>query len=273
VALQALSVGPALDVDAVSAGAVHSVFARAVNLEIRGDLWTLTAADQGDLAFGIRVGARTFDAFGLCRGERVDVRAGFVGIGPRLVVDCRAAPRWMPALPDKLVPALSRRLAVVAEAVRHRCWPGSSRVARDVICALPDRNVLGMVLQDVVGRGPGSTPAGDDVLVGILAVLRSAHSGPAGSHGADSLCDVLLPLLPRTTDISGHLLRQAAAGRFSRAVHELLGALIENAAPERLADTIRSVVETGATSGADMGVGLLAAAPEFLRTDDERAAA
>ncbi len=133
--------GPALDVHAVSAGAVHSVFARAVNLEIRGDLWTLTGADQGELAFGIRVGARTFDAFGLCRGERVDVRSGFVGIGPgsrRLVVDCRAAPRWMPAVPAKPVPGLSQRLAVVAGAVRHRCWSGSPRLAGDVTSALRD---------------------------------------------------------------------------------------------------------------------------------------
>jgi hypothetical protein len=111
------------------------------------------------------------------------------------------------------------------------------------------------------------------VLVGILAVLRSAHSGLAGSGAADSLRDALLPLLPGTTDISGHLLRQAAAGRFSRAVHELLTALIENAAPERLKDTIRRVVETGATSGADMTVGLLAAASECLLTDDEGVAA
>lgn len=275
-ALQALSVGPALDVHAVSAGAVHSVFSRAVNLEIRGDLWTLTAADQGDLAFGIRVGARNFDAFGLCRGERVDVRAGFVGIGPgggRFVVDCRAAPRWMPAVPGEPAAGLHQRLAVVAGAARHRCWPGSSRLARDVVSALGDREALGIVLPSVVGHGPGSTPAGDDVLVGILAVLRSAHSRPAGSDAADSLRDVLLSLLPGTTDISGHLLRQAATGRFSRAVHELLGALIESTAPERLTDTIRRVVETGATSGADMAVGLLAAAPGFLRTDDERAAA
>ena len=111
------------------------------------------------------------------------------------------------------------------------------------------------------------------MLIGILAVLRSAHSGPAGVAAADSLRRALLPLLPGTTDISGHLLRQAVAGRFSRAVHELVAALIENAALERLTDKIQRVVETGATSGADMCVGLLAAAPEFLRIDDERAAA
>jgi len=269
-------VGPTLDVHAVSAGAVHSVFARAVNLEIRGDLWTLTGACQGELAYGIRVGAQAFDAFGLGRGERVDVRSGFVGIGSgsrRLVVDCRAAPRWMPAVPAKPVPGLSQRLAVVAGAVRHRCWPGSARLAGDVASALRDPHALGIVLPGAVGHGPGSTPAGDDVLIGVLAVLKSAHSSAAGAAAADALGCALLPLLAGTTDISGHLLRQALAGRFSRAVHELVAALIENAALERLTDKLQRVVETGATSGADMCVGLLAAVPEFLRIDDERAAA
>ncbi len=130
-----------------------------------------------------------------------------------------------------------------------------------------------MVLPRVLGHGPGATPAGDDVLVGILAVLGSAHSGPAGADAADSLRRALLPLLPRTTDISGHLLRQAAGGSFSRAVHELVAAVIGGRAPEPLTDKIERVVETGATSGADMCAGLLAAAAEFLRTDDERVAA
>jgi hypothetical protein len=247
-----------------------------VNLEIRGDLWTLTGAGQGDLAFGIRVGARTFDAFGLCRGERVDVRAGFVGVGSagrRLVVDSRAAPCWTPAGPGAPAPGLSRRLGAVAGAVRHRCWPGSWRLARDAICALQDGDALSNILPRVVGFGPGSTPAGDDVLVGILAVLGSAQSGLAGARAADSLRRALLPLLPGTTDISGHLLRQAAGGWFSRAVHELTAALIGDPPPERLSGAIQRVVETGATSGADMCVGLLAAAPLFLWTDDGRAAA
>jgi hypothetical protein len=142
-----------------------------------------------------------------------------------------------------------------------------------VVSALPDRDALGLVLPRVLGRGPGSTPAGDDVLVGVFAVLGSAHSGPAGAHAADSLRRELLPLLRGTTDISGHMLRQAAGGSFSRAVHELVAMLIGNAVPQRLTDTLHRVVDTGATSGADMCAGLLAAAPEFLPTDDERAAA
>ena len=102
-------------------------------------------------------------------------------------------------------------------------------MAYAVVSALNDPDVLDDVVFDVVGCGPGSTPAGDDVLVGILAVLTSPHSGATGSAAVQSLRRSLRPLLPTTTDISGHLLRQAADGLVGRAVHELVCALIGNA--------------------------------------------
>ena len=115
---------------------------------------------------------------------------------------------------------------------------------------MPDARRLPEVLAQVVGRGSGSTPAGDDVLIGILAVLRSPLSGAAGAEAADALRRALLPLLATTTDISGHLLRQAASGLFARNVHELIGALLGDPTPSQLNDRVARVIDTGATSGA-----------------------
>jgi len=129
------------------------------------------------------------------------------------------------------------------------------------------------VLAKVVGRGPGSTPSGDDVLVGILAVLNSPHSGAAGARAAKSLGRAILPLLWTTSDVSGQLLRQAVKGLFSRDVHELVLALLGNPAPGQLRNTIQRVIETGATSGADTCIGLLAFAPYFLIPREDRAVA
>jgi hypothetical protein len=273
--MQALSVGHALDVHSAGAGAVHSVFAHAVNAEIGGDLWTLVSADRADLPFGIRVACQGFDALGLRRGDRVNVRSGFVGFESGragVVVDCRAAPRWIPALQGALAPGLGERLRVVAVAAGHRAWPGSARMASAVMAALHEPAALRSVLPGVVGCGPGSTPAGDDVLVGILAVLTSPCSGATGAAAAGSLRRSVRPLLPITTDISAHLLRQAANGLFGRAVHELVCALIGSPAPRQLSEAVQRVIDTGATSGADMCVGLLAAAPLSL-SSLERAAA
>ena len=274
--IQALSVGHALDADSAGFGIVHSVFARAVNLMMGPELWTLLAADKTDLPFGIRLATADFDVLGLHNGEPVNVRAGFVSIGSGStgrVVDCRAAPRWLPSRHVKTEPGLASRLAVVATAASDRSWHESARMAQAVRLALEVSAALGDVLGKVVGRGPGSTPSGDDVLVGILAVLNSSHSGAAGARAAESLSRAILPLLWTTSDVSAQLLRQAVKGLFSRDVHELVLALLGNPAPQQLRNTIRRVIETGATSGADTCMGLLEFAPSFLIPREERAAA
>ncbi len=371
-AAPALSLGYALDMGPAACGVVHSVFRHAVNVIIRGEMWTLLAEGKSDLPLGIRVALPDFDALGLRRGEPVDVRSGFVGIGSRLVVNCRAAARWVPASENEVAPGLMQRLAVVAQLVRAKAWSASADMARAVKSAMQAPATLGEVLAKIVGNGPGATPSGDDVLVGILAVLTSTpsrsagaataeHAGrapavnvavdanapsrpegerklaggvshrirtstwpaPAGAadtaltrflrpgrggphfasdsgglrhrlissgppghadvrRGATSaastqddqlLRSALIPLLPSTTDVSAHLLRQAAQGLLSRDLHELISALIGEAPPGQLHEAIRRVVETGATSGADTCEGLLAFAPSYFIQHHEMAAA
>lgn len=266
----ALSLGYALDVGSEACGVVHGVFRHAVNVMIRGEMWTLLAEAKSDLPFGIRVAFPDFDPLGLQRGEPVHVRAGFVGIGSRLVVDCRAAGRWAPASESGVAPGLMQRLAVVAKSARGRSWSGSAEMARAAKSAMEEPAPLGDVLAKIVGRGPGATPSGDDVLVGILAVLTSA---PSGTTAAERLRRALLPLLPTTTDVSAHLLHQAAHGLLGRDVNELVSAVIGNSSPAQLSDAVRRVVETGATSGADTCEGLVAFAPIYFIPQHAMAAA
>jgi len=274
--LQAVSVGHFLDVTLTGVGFVHSVFDRAVNLEICGNMWTLLAADGADLPLGICIAVEDFKNLGMRNGDPVNVRSGYLGIRSRgrcLVVNCRAAPQWIPRHPGKIEPGLTRRLAVVATATRGRSWHRSAEMAHAMRSALDASAALGDVLAAVVGRGPGLTPAGDDVLVGMLAVVSSPHSGSAGAKVAESLGRLILPLLPTTTYVSGQLLRQAVNGLFGRVVHELLSALIGDQPRQKLAERVRRILETGATSGADTCEGLLAFAPTFLVPPDIRVVA
>ena len=158
--------------------------------------------------------------------------------------------------PCRIVPGMARR--------RWQRPSGQRSVCR-MLCA----TVLGCV----VGHGPGSTPSGDDVLVGIFAVLTASRSGAAGAAAARSLDRDDAPALPGTTDISMQLLRQASRGLVGRAVHELICAIFGETNLQALRIAIQRVVETGATSGADTCMGLLAFAPSYFLSDDERAAA
>jgi hypothetical protein len=111
------------------------------------------------------------------------------------------------------------------------------------------------------------------VLVGIFAVLMAARSGTAGAVAARSLDQIMRPLLPGTTDISMQLLRQASRGLVGRAVHELICAISGETNLQTLRAAVGRVIEMGATSGADTCMGLVAFAPSFFLSDDERAAA
>jgi hypothetical protein len=127
-------------------------------------------------------------------------------------------------------------------------------------------------LAGIVGCGPGLTPAGDDVLVGILAVLSSPLSGAAGAEAHQAMRRTVEGLAPRTTALSGHMLRQAARGLTGRMPHDLVGALA-GAAPDELDRAIRCMEATGATSGADVCMGVLEAARAFLCSGAYEAAA
>ena len=275
--VQASTIGPATDIDSAQNGTVHSVFRHAVNIEVGRDLWTLLASGQPDLPFGVRLVLNDCGALRATRGAQVAIRAGFIGIGrctPETVVDCRSAIRWQRPMPREIAPRLESRLALLASLIHDRCWNGSAAMAENVMGRLAgDPHSLGEVLGAVVGRGPGLTPAGDDVLVGIFAGLTLAPSTQAVAQ-AQVLARALDPHLASTCDLSAHLLRQASRGLFGRALHELVSALAADTPPDLLHARIDRVVKVGATSGADACAGVLAATRHlFLLHIAEKAAA
>ena len=98
----------------------------------------------------------------------------------------------------------------------------------------------------LIGLGEGLTPAGDDCLVGALAVLHRLAPGwlSEDSRVTEALAGAART---RTTDIARDFLLEALAGRFAESVLAVVTAgsvLSAKLAAERLA-------RVGATSGAD----------------------
>ncbi|WP_181009818.1 DUF2877 domain-containing protein [Ornithinimicrobium sufpigmenti] len=107
----------------------------------------------------------------------------------------------------------------------------------------------------LVGLGPGLTPAGDDVLCGLLLGLRAS-----GQERERSLLEeAVLPLLGRTTALSATLLRQAAQGYAVPPVVALLRAWHRGAGVPALASAGCPVAEIGHTSGPALILGLATA--------------
>lgn len=113
----------------------------------------------------------------------------------------------------------------------------------------------------LTGLGPGLTPTGDDLLVGLAAMARRLAGGGLVDVRAAVAFTTVLAGLPagETTDAARGLLRAASEGRFPAVLAtavELLGN--PHADAESLRTVTARLAATGAHSGADLLAGVLA---------------
>jgi len=103
----------------------------------------------------------------------------------------------------------------------------------------------------LIGAGPGTTPSGDDVIVGLLA--GCALVGDRATFAL--VAHTVRPLLTHTTVASRHYLSAAIDGRFGEHIHELAAAVTGHSSPTR---AIARAKTWGSSSGIDALTGLLA---------------
>ena len=111
------------------------------------------------------------------------------------------------------------------------------------------------LVRRLLGVGPGLTPAGDDVLAGLLVGLWSF-----GQRAERLRLAVLAGLSAGTTDLSAALLRCAAGGESIPQVNQLLRTMSGSAWQGRLDHAMYDLVRVGHTSGTALATGVLAAA-------------
>lgn len=108
-----------------------------------------------------------------------------------------------------------------------------------------------------LGRGPGLTASGDDILVGAFAALWSA-----GVVTGESLARLRQPLeaaaRTRTHDISTEYLHYACRGMVAGPLHDLLGVL-RSPHPAAVRGVVDRLAGYGHTSGADVALGVVTA--------------
>ena len=258
-------------------GRVHSVFARVVNVIVPdGTLFTLASREVDDAPDTLVVDLRTFDGSGVAIGAPVAARDGVLAVGRRLAIGFDGARRWVPLLP--WYPAQDAPLRRNLDALREHAagfdsWPDgdappqSSAVAIAATARLAQyTTALGRALERgdletaqvqgeaLVGLGQGLTPSGDDVLVGLFAVLH-LPGGPCEPL-RDLGRQILARAAHRTHAISLCALRAAAEGRVRARIIALLSALIAGEREAMLA-ALRAVLAIGSTSGRDIVAGIV----------------
>jgi hypothetical protein len=226
------------------AGTVLAVFDRAVYLTpTGGDLLVVHDVGHGTTPTSVQIDVGRLGGWPCRPGDRAAGRVGHLRLGG-LVVDLRHTPAWRPGAPVPPTCAPSPSATMTAG-----CRPDLLAHARAVLSGAP--------LRDLVGRGPGLTPAGDDALVGMLAVLHRATPPECAAPVLARLQRALPPLLDRTTPISAHYVRLALRGAFTEHLTAVVDALAAGGEPSD--GQLERLLATGATSGADALAGVVAA--------------
>lgn len=171
---------------------------------------------------------------------RLCVASHGVGLGPARVW---AAPRPGPPAPPDAVCAALRAAALPPEApglAGHGAEPLLERLRAAL--ALDDPVAVAAACAPLVGLGRGLTPAGDDLVAGVLGVAALA-----------GLPCVAPPLAGRTTLLGATQIAHAAAGALIEPLHRVVAALLAGHAPPAAAR--KQLLALGHSSGADMLAG------------------
>jgi hypothetical protein len=280
--LLALTISSAIapELNTPQIGTVHSVFAAAANVRLRGGLLTLAGPSVGPQPNGVvLVEEVDFRSLDLEQGQAVLCRGDELRCGST-VVALASAEAWSPTLcPRGTLRPVAEATAILRSLLPPRSTHGFGPLLQQLACngawALepPDGPLLARIAharitrlvqarqlnaalaaaQALIGLGPGLTPSGDDFLLGFGAVLRSRNE-----HLAELLCAGIADLAQkRTTEVAATFLRHAARGEYSARILRLLDALGDGSPIELLQRELRGALNWGATSGADCVLGML----------------
>ncbi|MFL5732983.1 MAG: DUF2877 domain-containing protein [Chloroflexia bacterium] len=232
---------------------------------------------DGPVTVRVRGLGAALGMLGDCAGKGFEGDGGTLKIAGKVEIDLGQAERWVP--PDvsfegdgekirKAVRALDG--AIQGSGVGGR---GSGVVGghqhpspdlRPLLLAWQDRDA-GRTAGEAVkllGRGPGLTPSGDDLLAGLLAVLRWGRGRLEGVGGeralavGDATAEAVLAEAPvRTTWLSARLLAYAAEGiLFEPAMR--LGVVLGAGRIEEVEGAAGRLFRLGHSSGVEMALGM-----------------
>lgn len=170
--------------------------------------------------------------------------------GPTGVVTVVGVREWAPSV-VAVGTALPSALAALSTAVAgHDIGVEAYRVAR--LADAGNEAAQFAAAADLLGRGPGLTPSGDDVVAGFLLGARAfGHAAPGGAAAVGELA------AGATTALSAQLLRHAVLGECVAQAAAVAAVLIGRRAPD---DAVDQLLAVGHTSGAALAAGLLCAA-------------
>jgi hypothetical protein len=271
-------------------GEIVAVRRRALTLSRWGtelNLWSVVAAEHGPAPATLVADVPsdfTFHALGLRRGDEARLRGCSLWLGEAVEIDLSHPALWLPPKPpsyrlpeawkrlaealverpprgglEGLVPHAGALLAGGAMPARldplgERAW----RALADLLVAWRATSWAAVTLaaSRLAGLGPGLTPAGDDLLAGLLVAYSWGAGAPLAERTRRFLVECAEACRPRTSSLGYQRLRYAAGGLLDDHSMAVLPALWRHDETALRAAVDRAWA-IGHSSGADTLTGLV----------------
>lgn len=256
-------------------GQIHSVFDRAMNIEISGrqpeaSLMTLLCADADVMPAALVTSMRgeSWRKFGKT-GDRVIFTPDIIYMDSiPFICGISSASVWTQA--DPVCLAHLPRLAY--KEITARCGQVDlylrGRKKDNTVC--PHMRLPDLDAEKLLGYGDGLTPSGDDFLAGMLSAIHFAQKiyGQMCIYLPSVTEAVLRGMERRTNRISRHFLRYAAEGAWGLATERFMLALFRDE-EVALRSAIEKKISYGASSGVDEMKGIMFGLCETIRLFEE----
>jgi hypothetical protein len=240
-------------------GRVLHVFERSANLaNQRGEVLSIVDPEIGPGPFTV-VLSHSFDfQSNWPQQAEIGMEGGLLRVGAH-AIKVSTAEIWDPVPPWRSIGA--ERLSSLVETIESemRASPIRPAIVFDPPPDSEDRAALAAFAERLAGLGPGLTPSGDDVLMGLIHAIFVRY--PV-ERAAEASRVVDRAAVGRTTSLSAAWLNAAAAGEAGHLWHRMVRSASAGE-DGGLRGAIRTILATGHTSGADALAGFVAGFPEF----------
>jgi len=242
---------------------VHSTFNRVINISTDQGLLSVAAEDTGASSAFLTVPGRYVDC-NAAVGQRCFVRAGQMHLANN-TINFKNAALWKGPISkgyrygkikDGNIAAF--KAVLDRKAAPQSAWriihgsPDSSCGKWSGFAVIRQLRENPLLARNLVGLGQGLTPAGDDMLLGFLAI---ANHAPGNGEFVSKLHGAVSDSLHKTVDISAQMLVNALDNDYHEYVQNCIRDVCEGE-KEAVYISAAALLNMGATSGADIACGM-----------------
>jgi hypothetical protein len=275
-------------------GSIAGVYKRAANIEIGGYLITIADVSQRNLPYGILCDFSGIDLQAVLQaGDEAEINSEKLSVQKRFFeITFRSASIWQPEFympiigedidsiqknidylklqiiqensPDGLIPLFNYLPSIMNYSPSEKISSSfliqkAYGSLRETIEAIRNGNE-GMLIENfkqLTGLGPGLTPSGDDILMGLFATLGMTSKAPYRNWVMAFLDKILPQIKGLTTAVSFNTMKAASQGFYPERVSNLISKIITCKKTADIQPALQEMLQWGETSGYEIILGII----------------